>query len=94
VAPGVILVEAMAQAAGVLAYCTTGQTYKDKGAALLRIEKMSFRRPVRPEEEVIIEATVSQIRGPAWRYAMTATVDSEICADGEILAIFTEKANK
>lgn len=91
VVPGVILVEAMAQAAGILAYKTTGRTYEGHGAVLLRIEKVSFRRPVKPGEEVLLEVIFAYERDPVWKFAVTAKVDDKICADGAILAAFTEK---
>ena len=90
VVPGVILAEAMAQAAGLLAYCSTGRTYKDSGAILLRFDKMAFRRIVRPDEEVIMEATLQRRRNPVWKFVVSAKVGDETCADGVIMASFTE----
>lgn len=58
---------------------------------LLRIDELSFRRPVRPGEELMMEATVLHRRDPAWKYSIKAKVGDNLCADGEILAAFTEK---
>lgn len=96
IVPGVLLVEALAQTAGILAYKTTGTTCKDKGAVLLKVENFSFRKPVRPEQNVLLAVNVKHVRGDAWKCEGTARVEDKVCASGIIIATFIgqEKVNK
>lgn len=91
VVPGAILAEAMAQACGILAYVSTGRTHKEYGAALLRLDKTCFRRLVTAGEEVLFEGIVKHHRGEVWKFNATAKVGSELCAESELMAMFTEK---
>jgi len=90
VVPGVLLIEAMAQAAGVLAYSTDGCTWREKGALLLRLDKAVFRKAVAPGEKLIIEVELEHRRGSATRFKGRVLSGGKLCAEGVILAAYTE----
>lgn len=88
IVPGVLLLEALTQTAGILAYKTTGTTYKDRGALLLKIENFSFRKPVKPDEKFFLDVAAKHVRGDAWKCEGTAKVNDTVSAGGVIIATF------
>ncbi len=82
--PGVLLIEAMAQVAGVLALKTAG--VKDKVVYFMGIDKARFRRPVVPGDTLNINVTVIKIRGPIWSCKGLITVGEELAAEAVFLA--------
>lgn len=86
VMPGVMILEALAQAAGILAFVTAG-VYPDENRQLyfVGIDKARFRRPVRPGDQLILEATLERsIRG-IWKFTTTAKVDGEEATSAEMM---------
>lgn len=84
--PGVLIVEAMAQAAGVLAFWTEGS--KGEGAAYFTsIDKVRFRKPVVPGETLRLELDLIRRRGKLWRFQGHAYVDGQLVAEGEVQAL-------
>jgi len=77
--PGVILTEALAQAAGI-ACGEAGKSYR-----LSAIKLMKFLRPVRPEAEVLLKAEKSGGMGALVQFHVLATVDGETAAEGVII---------
>jgi 3-hydroxyacyl-[acyl-carrier-protein] dehydratase len=86
VMPGVLIVEAMAQAAGALVMHTLGLGDKSK-VYFMTIDKARFRRPVRPGDLLRIPVAVQQHRGPVWRFTGKAFVGSNLCAEAEYSAM-------
>lgn len=89
IVPGVILLEAMAQAAGVLGYKTDGSNWREKGAILLKLDRVVFRKTVHPGDKVVMEAVIEHIRGQMVKFKAKATVNGERCAEATLLARFT-----
>jgi len=85
VMPGVLLVEAMAQAGGVLSHISNGDLQPKPLYFLARIEEARFRRPVVPGESVVIRVVAEKIRRGMWWYRCTATVDDQDVADALIV---------
>jgi beta-hydroxyacyl-ACP dehydratase FabZ len=84
--PGVLIVEAMAQAAGVLAFWTEGS--KGEAAAYFTsIDKVRFRKPVVPGETLRLELDLIRRRGKLWRFKGHAYVDGQLVAEGEVQAL-------
>ena len=81
VMPGVMILEALAQAAGILCF-VTADLYPDENIKLYfaGIDGVRFRRPVVPGDQLVLRATLQRrIRG-IWKFATTATVDGhEVC---------------
>lgn len=87
--PGVLQLEAMAQAAGLLGLHSEPDLRRDGGqVALLGIDGVRFRRVVVPGDVLRIEIVVDRARARTWRVKGTATVEGERACEAEILAAF------
>jgi len=85
VMPGVLLVEAMAQAGGMLAF----QSVEDDQEYLVYftgIDAVRFRKPVRPGDQVIFELTCLRRRGMMWKLRGQAFVDGILVCEGILMA--------
>ncbi|MXY87302.1 MAG: 3-hydroxyacyl-ACP dehydratase FabZ, partial [Dehalococcoidia bacterium] len=82
VMPGVLIVEALAQVAAVTLLRDVDQA--GKIPMFGGIEKMRFRRPVTPGDQLRLEFTLERMRGPVGRGAVEASVDGQVVADGSI----------
>ena len=90
VVPGVLLIEAMAQAAGVLGYKTSKCTGREKGVLLVKVDKVVFRRPVLPGEELVMEMILEHYRYRMSKYSGKVTVGGIICAEATVMAAFAQ----
>ncbi len=91
VMPGVLIVEAMAQVGGVLAYMTTKGHEEKKLYLFLGMDKVRFRRPVVPGDQLIMELTMLRSGKKVWKMAGKALVDGNIVAEGEFMAALTQE---
>jgi len=85
VMPGVLLIEAMAQAGGMLAF----QSVEDDREYLVYftgIDGVKFRKPVRPGDQVIFELTCLRRRGFMWKLRGEAFVDGVLVCEGTLTA--------
>ena len=82
VMPGVLIVEALAQVAAVTLLRDIDQA--GKIPMFGGIEKMRFRRPVIPGDQLRLSFTLERMRGPVGRGAVEASVDGKVVADGTI----------
>jgi beta-hydroxyacyl-ACP dehydratase FabZ len=90
VMPGVLIVEAMAQAAGILAIKYGELTLDDKIVYFAGIDKCKFRKPVQPGDSVILEATILKQRGPIWKMQGKALVENSVVAEALLTATISE----
>jgi len=81
--PGVLQVEALAQAGALLASPKTGPN-KGVWALLVGIDKTRFRRIIRPNDTLRIAVSVLQQRGRLWRFTGTITVDGNVATETEL----------
>ncbi|MDH4231913.1 MAG: 3-hydroxyacyl-ACP dehydratase FabZ [Nitrospirota bacterium] len=88
--PGVLIVEAMAQAAGVLAF-RSGMEGNGKAVYFMSIEKAKFRRPVVPGDQLRLEIKILQQRGTVWKFSGSATVDGKLASEADFTAMVTDK---
>ncbi len=86
--PGVLIVDALAQTAGVLAFKSGMQ---GKAVYFMSIEKVKFRKPVVPGDQVHLEVKVLQQRDKVWKFSGRALVDSKVAAEAEFTAMVTDK---
>jgi 3-hydroxyacyl-[acyl-carrier-protein] dehydratase len=86
VMPGVLILEALAQASAILAYKTEGMDPSRKVTYLMAIDNAKFRRPVVPGDRLTLEVEVLRHKGAIWKQRGTATVDGQKVAEGEFLA--------
>jgi 3-hydroxyacyl-[acyl-carrier-protein] dehydratase len=86
VMPGVIIIEALAQAAGILAFMTAG-IVPDENTRFyfVGIDKARFRRPVVPGDQLMLTARLERSFKGIWRLAVRATVDEVEAATAEIM---------
>lgn len=82
VMPGVLIVEALAQVAAITLLRDVDQA--GKIPMFGGIEKMRFRRPVTPGDQLRLEFTLERMRGPVGRGVVEASVDGQVVADGTI----------
>ncbi len=85
--PGVLIVEAMAQVAGILAFSSG---IEGDSVYFMSIEKAKFRRPVVPGDQIILEIKVLQQRGKVWKFSGTASVDGKIASEAQFTAMVTK----
>jgi 3-hydroxyacyl-[acyl-carrier-protein] dehydratase len=87
VMPGVLLIEAMAQAAGTLVLNHLGDAHAGKLVFFMSIDKARFRKPVLPGDVVHFHVKLSNKRAPVWKYWAEAHVDGKKVAEAEIGAM-------
>jgi 3-hydroxyacyl-[acyl-carrier-protein] dehydratase len=85
VLPGVLVIEAMAQAGGVLSHISNGDVEPKPLYFLARVEDARFRRPVVPGETLRIEVSADRIKRGMWWYRCEAYVDSVSVASALIV---------
>lgn len=86
VMPGVLIVEAMAQAAGVLGFKTMDKTPQDGSIYyFVGSDKLRFKRPVVPGDQLRLEATIVSEKRGIWKFDVRATVDGELASSATIL---------
>jgi 3-hydroxyacyl-[acyl-carrier-protein] dehydratase len=86
VMPGVIILEALAQTAGILCFVTAGVT-PDAGAPLyfVGIDKARFRKPVVPGDQLVLTAQVQRSLKGIWRFSTAALVGEREVAHAELM---------
>jgi 3-hydroxyacyl-[acyl-carrier-protein] dehydratase len=86
VMPGVLMLEALAQAGGILAALTKGG--EPRLVFLASIRNARFRRVVRPGDQLRLEITAVSLKSVAPRVTARATVDGEVAVEAEIMFAF------
>ena len=84
--PGVLIIEALAQAGGILALLSTPENLGNPSIFLLGMDKVRFRKPVVPGDQLRLE--VESIRGGQkfWRMQCRAFVNDTLVTEGELMA--------
>ncbi len=91
--PGVIILEALAQAAGILAFKTAGVVPDDKSRFyFVGIDKARFRRPVEPGDRLVLKATLERAIRGIWKFETVAEVDGEVAASATMMVAPEVKA--
>jgi beta-hydroxyacyl-ACP dehydratase FabZ len=90
VMPGVLIIEAMAQVAGVLVLNGIADR-KSKLVLLAGVDGAKFRKPVRPGDRLRMEMKVLRSRASMAKVAGTATVDGAVVAEAEILCVLADR---
>lgn len=87
--PGVLIIEAMAQVAGILAFRSGAS--EGKSVYFMSIEKAKFRKPVVPGDQLRLEVNVLQQRGNVWKFSGNAAVEEKVAAEAEFTAMVTDR---
>src|SRR5579864_830784 len=90
VMPGVLIVEAMAQVAGVLVLKSIPDRHR-KLVLLASVEQAKFRRPVLPGHQLRIEMKVTRRKASVAKMYGTATVDGNVVAEAELMCKLADK---
>jgi 3-hydroxyacyl-[acyl-carrier-protein] dehydratase len=89
--PGVLIIEAMAQAGGILAARTSDYDPEKQVVMFMAIDKVKFRKPVTPGDQLVMEV-VPLRRGKIWKMQGTARVDGQVVCTAEFLATMADRA--
>jgi len=87
--PGVLIIEALAQVAGLLAFRSGANV--GKSVYFLSIEKAKFRKPVIPGDQLRLEVNILQQRGNVWKFSGNAVVEEKIVAEAEFTAMVADR---
>jgi 3-hydroxyacyl-[acyl-carrier-protein] dehydratase len=92
VMPGVLVLEALAQACALLACKSEDLSSSQKVIYLMAIDKAKFRKPVVPGDRLQLEVEVIKHKGSIWKHRGVAAVDGVKVAEAEFLATVVDKA--
>jgi 3-hydroxyacyl-[acyl-carrier-protein] dehydratase len=87
--PGVLIIEAMAQVAGILAFRSGAS--EGRSVYFMSIEKAKFRKPVVPGDQLRLEISILQQRGNVWKFSGNAIVEEKVVAEAEFTAMLTDR---
>ena len=86
VMPGVLVIEALAQAAAVLTYVTMKTSYPEGTLFLFAgIDGARFKRPVEPGDQLRLEATMDRVKRGVGKFTCRALVDGELACEAELM---------
>jgi len=83
--PGVLIVEAMAQTGGILAFSLSPKNERNV-VYLAGLDKVRFRKPVRPGDQLILKLKLLKQRGPVFKMRGEAFVGDQLVAEAELMA--------
>ena len=93
--PGVMIIEGMAQAGGVLAFksmdSASQEEIADKVVYFMSIDKAKFRAPVRPGDRLVYRLNVIKNKGAVWFLDGKAYVDDKLVTEAELKAMIVDK---
>ena len=93
VMPGVLILEALAQAGGVFVMSTLKESLGDKVFLFTGLNKVKFRRPVVPGDQLILNVSYEKHKMNIWRMKGVAEVDGNVVAQGEFSAAVANKGD-
>ncbi len=89
VMPGVLVIEALAQAAAILSFVTMDTKPNDQSMYhFVGIDNARFKKPVLPGDQMILDVTLTRSLRGMWKYAAKATVDGHLCAEAELMCAY------
>jgi len=91
VMPGVLIVEAMAQAAAILSFKTMGIKPSESSVYYFAgIDSARFKKPVSPGDQIILNVKIERILKGIWKYKGVATVDNAVVAEANMMCILKD----
>jgi 3-hydroxyacyl-[acyl-carrier-protein] dehydratase len=86
VMPGVLIIEAMAQAAGILALLSAGHKPDDNSVIyFVGIDNARFKKPVTPGDQLVIDARLTKSARGIWKFSVQATVDGQLASEADLM---------
>jgi len=89
--PGVLIVESMAQTAGVMVVSSLGPDSEGKLVYFMSVEEAKFRLPVVPGDRMMVHVEKIRNRGPVWKFRGEAKVDGKVCAEAVFSAMIRDR---
>jgi len=90
--PGVLIIEALAQATGLLGFRTMSEEpSNDILYMLVGIDNVRFKRQVVPGDQLILKAKVERRSRVIWKFSCEASVDGELCTAADLLCAASPK---
>jgi len=89
--PGVLIIEAMAQTAGVLAFKSIPEEGQRRPVLFLGLDNVRFRKPVVPGDQLRMELEITRHRQAIWAFKGKAFVEDKVVAEAELLAMLGEE---
>ena len=90
VMPGVLIIEAMAQTAGVLVVATLGEDAEGKLVYFMTIDSARFRKPVVPGDQLEVVVEKLRNRGTVWKFSGKAYVEGDLVAEAIFSAMIVD----
>jgi len=91
VMPGVLIVEAMAQTAGIVVVDALGTESEGRVVYFMSVESARFRKPVTPGDQLHIHVTKKASRGNVWKFSAEARVDGTVVSDATYTAMILDR---
>jgi 3-hydroxyacyl-[acyl-carrier-protein] dehydratase len=92
VMPGVLIIEAMAQASALLSFKSMGTKPDDNSVYyFVGIDNARFKRPVSPGDQLIFKSAITMSRRGMWKFSCTAEVDGQIAAEADLICTIRDK---
>ncbi len=89
--PGVLILESLAQATGLLAFKSVDDLHADNALYYLAgIDNARFKRPVEPGDQLLLEVRIVKNKRNFWKFTGVASVDGEIVVSADILCVHQE----
>jgi len=86
VMPGVLTLEALAQASALLAFVSAGSSVEpDSVVYFVGIDGARFKRPVEPGDQLILDATIDRVKAGIYKFKTRASVDGETAVEAELM---------
>jgi 3-hydroxyacyl-[acyl-carrier-protein] dehydratase len=89
--PGVLIIEAMAQAAACLVMHSNGMTRRGKVVYFMSVENARFRKPVFPGDQLRVHVAKERNRGTVWRFSGAAKVNDVLMAEATYTAMIADE---
>ena len=90
--PGVLIIEALAQATGLLGFRTMSEEpSEDILYMLVGVDKVRFKRQVVPGDQLVLKAKIERRSKVIWKFSCEAIVDGELCTAAELLCAASPK---
>jgi 3-hydroxyacyl-[acyl-carrier-protein] dehydratase len=90
--PGALIIEALAQATGLLGFRTMSEEPKDDILYMLvGVDGVRFKRQVVPGDQLVLKASIIRRAKSLWKFSCEASVDGEICTSATLLCAAAEK---
>jgi len=83
--PGVLILEALAQASALLASQSVDDIEEDIIFLFAGVDKARFKRPVEPGDQMMLEVEQTNYKRLIWKYSTKATVDGKLAASAEVM---------